>query len=177
MTTTPSTLASEIQVKRRKITHGQDWVIMAMIGRNLLNSQTPLLFLLADFPMLFVCSDMTCWCLETGQGREGFGIRTTHCPPHPHKALSSSYVSGALGSDSLLPGARDTLFCLLSHPDCPGVVLPQGGGGKWQRLFWNKSFFFLPSLSPSTPSKCKNILASFHHLGLVLEIWICSCSL
>lgn len=140
-----------------------------MIGRNLLNLQTPLLFLLADFPILFVCSDMTCWRLKTGQGREGFGICTTHCPPHSHKALSSSSVSGALGSDCLLPGARETLFCLLSHPDCPGVVLPQGGGGKWQRLFWNKSFFFLPSLFSLYPFKVQEHLGFFPSLGACIR--------
>ena len=48
----------------------------SLIGGNLLNSQTPLSFLLAVFPMLFVCSDLTRWRLETGQGGEGFGI----CP-------------------------------------------------------------------------------------------------
>ena len=58
----------------------------SLIGGNLLNSQTPLSFLLAVFPMLFVCSDLTRWRLETGQGGEGFGICPTHCPPpHPHK--------------------------------------------------------------------------------------------
>lgn len=143
---------------------------MAMIGRNLLTSQTPLLFFLADFPMLFVCSDMTCWCLETGQGREGFGICTTHCPPHPHKALSSSYVSGALGSDCLFPGARETLFCLLSHPDCPGVVLPEVGVASDRGCFETNLSSSSPPFSLFTPSKCKNILAFFHHLRLVLEI-------
>lgn len=58
-----------------------------LIGGNLLNSQTPLSFLLAGFPVLFVCSDVTRWCLETGQGREGFGICTTHCPPQPPQSF------------------------------------------------------------------------------------------
>lgn len=110
---------SEIQVRKRKIFDGPT----NLTGRGLLNLQIPLSFLLAAFPMLFVCSDMTRWRLETGQGGEGFGIHTTHCPPHPHKALSSSAVSGALGSDCWLPGARETLFCLLSHPNCPQFVL------------------------------------------------------
>lgn len=136
-----------------------------LIGGILLKSRTPLSCLLAAFSMLFVCRDMTCWRLETGQGREGFGICASHCPPHPRKALSSSSVSGALGSDCLLPGARETLFCLLSHPGCPRFVLPLGGGGKWQRLFRKESFFFPPSLSSPYPLKLQEHFGFFPSLG------------
>lgn len=100
------------------------------------------------------------------QGREGFGICASHCTPHPHKALSSSSVSGALGSDCLLPGARETLFCLLSHPGCPPFVLSLGGGGKWQRLFKKESFFFLPSLSSSYPLRLQEHFGFFPPLGV-----------
>lgn len=137
----------------------------SLVGANLLNSQTPLSFLLAAFPTLFVCSDLTRWRPETGQGREGFGICTAHCPPPPPKALSSSSVSGAFGSDCLLPGARETLFCLLSYPDCPQFVFPPGGDGKWQGLFWKESFFFLLSLSSSYPLKLQEHIGFFPSLG------------
>ena len=137
----------------------------SLIGGNLLNSQTPLSFLLAAFPMLFVRSDLTRWRLDTAQGGVGLGICTTHCSPPPPQTLSSSSVSGALGSDCLLPGARETLFCLLSHPDCPQLVLPPGGGGKWQRLFWKESFFFLPSLSSPYPLKRQEHFGFFPSLG------------
>lgn len=139
----------------------------SLIGGNLFNSQTPLSFLLAVFPMLFVCSDLTRWRLETGQGGEGFGICPTHCPPHhppPPQALSSSSVSGALGSDCLLPGARETLFCLLSHPDCPQFVLPLGGSGKQravlERIFLLPPFFFFPH-----PLKMQEHVGFFPSLG------------
>lgn len=74
--------ASEIQVRKREIFRG----LPNPIGGNL-SSQTLLSVLLAGCPMLFVCSDMTRWRLETGQGGEGFGICTTHRPPPPPQSF------------------------------------------------------------------------------------------
>lgn len=101
------------------------------------------------------------------QGRAGKALESAQliALPHLRKALSSSSVSGALGSDCLLPGARETLFCLFSHSDCPPFVLPPGGGGKWQRLFWNESFFFLPSLSSPYPLKLRERFGFFPSIG------------
>lgn len=141
-----------------------------MTGRNLLNSQTPLLFLLADFPMLFVCSDITCWRLETGQGREGFGICTTHCPPHPHKALSSRSISGPLDQIACFQVPERYFSVCSPTKTALGLFFPKVGVASDRGCFETNLSSSSPPFSPSTPSKCKNILASLHHLGLVLEI-------
>lgn len=113
------------------------------------------------------------------QGRAEKALESTEfiAFPHPSKALSSSPDSGALGSDCWLSGARETLSCLLSHPDCPQFVLPPGGDGKWQRLLWNELLSFLPCLSflyPLKPQEYFGFLPSLRvcivHLSLFLFI-------
>lgn len=105
---------------------------------------------------------------RAGQGRL-WNLHNSLPSPTPAKLCHQALSLGPLGSDCLLPGARETLFCLLSLPDCPLFVLPPRWG--WQVteavLKW---IFLLPPLPLPAPSNCKKILASFHHLGLVLEI-------
>lgn len=142
-----------------------------MIGGNLLPSQTPLSSLLAGFPMLFVCGDMAHWRLETGQGREGFGICTTRCPPQ-------LFPLPKLCPQALFLAPWDQVSCLQVPERHISVCSPTQTalclsflqvGVASDRVFLKESFF-LPSLFPSTPSNCKNILASFHHLGLMLDL-------
>lgn len=132
----------------------------SLIGGNLFNSQTPLSFLLAVFPRLFVCSDLTRWRLETGQGGEGFGICTTHCPPHRPPTPTSPVLKFRLWGPRIRLLAsrcqRDTfLFAVPPRlPSvCPSLRWEWQATGCFEKNLSSSSLLFLPP-PPQTARTC-----------------------
>lgn len=109
-----------------------------LMGGNLLHSQAPLSF-------LFVCRDMARWHLETEQAEKALESAQHVVFPSPRKAMSSSSVSGALGSDCSLPGARES-FLFVLPPRLPSLSFPQVG------LASDRSCFEMNLSSSSPPS-------------------------
>lgn len=90
---------------------------------------------------------------------------------NPHNSLPSPPPQSFVLQRSLWgPGIRllasrcqrDTFLFALS-PKLPSVC---PGGGRWQRLFWNESFSFLPSLSSLYPLKPQEHFGFFPSFGV-----------
>lgn len=148
---------SEIQERKREI-------LSNLTGRNLLNVQIPLSSLLAAFPLLFVCSDMTHWHLETGQGGEGFGIHTTHRPSPPPRSFVLQPCLWGPRSDCLLQVPERHFSVCSPTQNALDLSFSWGGGGKWQAIL-KQIFLLLPlpfSLLPHQTTRA--FLASVHHL-------------
>lgn len=113
------------------------------------------------------------------QGRAEKALESTQliALPHPHGALSSSPVSGALDQIACFRCQRDT-FLFALRPRMPSICPSPEVGVANDKLFWNKSFCFFLFLSPFCHTK---LLEHFWLLSItwrfMLEIWVCCCSL